>query len=99
LFAKTVTLAASRHAAGGSATGCRRTVIMLLSLFHPICHDSGGSRDRTIAVLIMGAARYDPFCRKQKPGHPGSGPLARPETGKARETLPAGLPAMRRTPR
>jgi hypothetical protein len=52
-----------------------------------------------MAVLIMNAARYDPFCRMQKFWHPGSGPLARPETGKARETLPAGLPAMRRTPR
>jgi hypothetical protein len=59
----------------------------------------GGSRDRTIAVLIMDAARCNPFCRMQKLRHPGSGPLARPETGKARGTLPAGLPAMRRTPR
>jgi hypothetical protein len=32
--------------------------------FHPICLDSGGSRDRTITVLIMDAARYNPFCLK-----------------------------------
>jgi hypothetical protein len=61
-------------------------------MFHPICHYFGGSRDRTMAVLIMDAARYGPFCRMQKSRHSGSGPLARPETGKARETLPAGCP-------
>jgi hypothetical protein len=41
-----------------------------------------------MAVLSMDAARCNPFCRMQKVRHSGSGPPARPEAGKARETLP-----------
>jgi hypothetical protein len=35
------------------------------------------SHDQAMTVSVMATARYDPFCRKRKPGHSGSGPLAR----------------------
>jgi hypothetical protein len=51
-------------------------------MFNPICHYFGGSRDRTIAVLIMDAARYDRFAACRSFGIPAAGRLRARKPGR-----------------